>query len=122
MVEFIKIVSEKGGCTKFIVHARKAFLKGLNPKQNRTIPPLKYDWVFQLKELFPHLNFVINGGFSSVDKVNEILQENHPMNKQKYLRLEGCMSGRLAMNTPWAVAKIDREVFGDLTSDTPTRE
>jgi len=65
-VEFIRVVSEQGGATKFIVHARKAFLKGLNPKENRTIPPLKYDWVFKIKELFLHLNFVINGGFSDV--------------------------------------------------------
>lgn len=46
MVEFVKTVSEEGGITKFIIHARKAFLSGLNPKQNRTIPPLKYPWVF----------------------------------------------------------------------------
>ena len=69
IVNFIKVVSEEGGITKFIIHARKAFLKGLDPKQNRTIPPLKYDWVFELKKLYPHLNFVINGGFSSVEKV-----------------------------------------------------
>ena len=73
IVDFIRIVSEKGGCTKFIIHARKCMLKGLNPKQNRTIPPLKYDWVFELKKLFPHLNFVINGGFNTIEKVNEIL-------------------------------------------------
>lgn len=69
MVEFIRIVSEEGGITKFIVHARKAFLSGLNPKQNRTVPPLKYQWVFDLKQQFPHLNFVINGGFDEVAKV-----------------------------------------------------
>jgi len=63
VVEFIKTVSEEGGITKFIIHARKAFLSGLNPKENRTIPPLKYSWVFELKKEFPHLNFVINGGF-----------------------------------------------------------
>lgn len=73
MVDFIKTVSEKGGCKKFIIHARKCHLSGLNPKQNRTIPPLKYSWVFQLKQEFPHLNFVINGGFDTVDKVEEIL-------------------------------------------------
>ena len=119
MVEFIRIVSAKGGCTKFIIHARKCFLKGLNPKQNRDIPPLKYDWVFELKKLFPHLNFVINGGFSNVEKVLDILREDHPMNVHN--GLEGCMSGRLAMNTPWECARIDREIFGDYSTDTMTR-
>jgi tRNA-dihydrouridine synthase A len=61
--EFIKIVSEEGGVTKFIIHARKCHLKGLDPKQNRTIPPLKYDWVYNLAKEFPDLYFVINGGF-----------------------------------------------------------
>ena len=63
IVEFVHVVSEEGGCKKFIIHARKCHLKGLDPKQNRTIPPLKYDWVFRLAKEFPHLNFVINGGF-----------------------------------------------------------
>ena len=102
MVEFIKTVSEKGGITKFIIHARKAFLSGLNPKQNRTIPPLKYEWVFQLKNEFPHLNFVINGGFDKVEKVLSILDDNQELKQiSEGLGLEGCMSGRLAMNTPW---------------------
>jgi tRNA-dihydrouridine synthase A len=113
IVEFITTVSEEGGCEKFIIHARKAFLKGLNPKENRNIPPLKYDWVFELKKLFPHINFVINGGFDSVEKV-EILDDGSG--------LEGCMSGRLAMNNPWEIARIDREIFGDLDFQTETRE
>lgn len=73
MVEFIRVVSTEAGITKFIIHARKAFLSGLNPKQNRTIPPLKHDWVFMLMREFPHLEFVINGGFSTVEKVKEVL-------------------------------------------------
>ena len=123
---FIRVVSEQGGATKFIIHARKAHLKGLNPKQNRTIPPLKYPWVFQLKETFPHLNFVINGGFSDCEKVVDILRDDHPL--RQYNGLEGCMSGRMAMNTPWECAKIDRVIYGqnlDGDSDVPdtmTRE
>ena len=120
IVHFIKTVSEKGGCTKFIIHARKAHLKGLNPKQNRTIPPLKYSWVFRLKETFPHLNFVINGGFSDVEKVLEVLDEGHEL--RKFNGLEGCMSGRMAMNTPWECARIDREIFGEEDYNTMTRE
>ena len=66
IINFITIVSEKGGVQKFIIHARKAFLSGLNPKENRNIPPLKYDWVLELKKLFPHLEFLINGGFTEI--------------------------------------------------------
>jgi len=69
IVKFVKIVSEEGGVTKFIIHARKAHLNGLNPKENRTIPPLRYDWVFELKLLYPHLHFVINGGFDEIGKI-----------------------------------------------------
>ena len=86
----------------------------MNPAQNRNIPPLKYDWVFKLAEEFPHLNFVINGGFDSVEKITDILKDEQI--------LEGCMSGRLAMNNTWELAKIDREVYGDLSQDTKTRE
>ena len=116
---FIRIVSEEGGATKFCIHARKAHLKGLNPKQNRTIPPLKYPWVFQLKDMFPHLNFVINGGFAEIENVQDILREDHPL--RQYNGLEGCMSGRMAMNTPWQIARIDREIYGEDTN-TMTRE
>jgi len=108
---FVRIVSTEGNCKKFIIHARKAHLKGLNPKQNRTIPPLKYPWVFQLKETFPHLNFVINGGFDTIEKVQDVLRDDHEL--RQYNGLEGCMSGRIAMNTPWECAKIDRQIFGE---------
>jgi len=66
-VHFIKTVHEKGGISKFIIHARKAFLNGLNPKENRMVPPLKYDWVLRLKKEFPQLEIVINGGFTTVE-------------------------------------------------------
>ena len=82
IVEFIRVVSDQGGIEKFIIHARKCHLHGLNPKQNRTIPPLKYDWVFKLKRLFPHLNFVINGGFDTIERVQEILASENPLRKQ----------------------------------------
>lgn len=68
--EFIRTVSQEGGVSKFIIHARKCFLKGLNPKQNRNIPPLKYDWVLKLKEDFPDIRFVINGGFTDMAVVS----------------------------------------------------
>jgi tRNA-dihydrouridine synthase A len=106
---FIKIVSHEGGVTKFIIHARKCFLNGLSPHENRTIPPLKYDWVFQLKQDFPDLNFVINGGFTTIKSVKEILSND---------QLEGCMVGRLAYNTPWELAKVDCLLFN---SDKPSK-
>lgn len=68
MINFITIVSEKGGVQKFIIHARKAIL-GLDPKANRNIPPLKYDWVIKLKEMFPHLELLINGGFTEISEM-----------------------------------------------------
>ncbi len=70
---FITIVSTIGGIKKFIIHARKCLLNGLSPKENRTIPPLKYDWVLRLKKDFPHLDFVINGGFTTMEMVIYIL-------------------------------------------------
>ena len=123
IVEFIKVVHQEGGIQKFIIHARKALLKGLNPKQNRTVPPLKYEWVFQLKQMFPHLDLVINGGFDEIEKVNNILSENYLLRVQhETAALEGCMAGRLAMNNPWDIARIDREVYGDLQQNTMNRE
>jgi len=70
---FITIVSKNGGVKKFIIHARKCLLNGLSPKDNRTIPPLKYDWVLRLKQDFPHLDFVINGGFTTMEMVNKLI-------------------------------------------------
>jgi len=63
---------------------------------------------------------VINGGFSDVEKVKDILRDDHPL--REYNGLEGCMSGRMAMNTPWEVAKIDREIYGETETQTMTRE
>lgn len=110
---FIQTVSHQGGVEKFIIHARKCFLNGLNPKENRTIPPLKYDWVLKLKKDFPDLRFVINGGFNTVSKAKDIMREEN--------QLEGCMVGRLAYDNPWELAKVDREIFGE-TSDSQNRE
>ena len=63
---------------------------------------------------------MINGGFSDVEKVKDILRDDHPL--REYNGLEGCMSGRMAMNTPWEVAKIDREIYGETETQTMTRE
>ena len=101
--KFVEIVG-KAGCTHFLVHARKAYLKGLNPKENRTIPPLKYNTVIDLAKDFPNYQFTINGGFKTLDDIEEIIK---PDNK-----LIGCMVGRLAYENPWELRDVDRRFYG----------
>ena len=86
--DFVGTVAQ-AGCRTFIVHARNAILKGLSPKENREIPPLKYDYVYRLKGDFPDLEIVINGGIVSSGA-------NHPV--------DGVMIGRAAVNDPWTLA------------------
>jgi tRNA-dihydrouridine synthase A len=96
----VKEVSDNGkGLIKhFVIHARKALLKGLNPSQNRSIPPLIYDRVYRLKQDFPQLSFEINGGIKSVRKAKEIVDGNG---------LQGCMVGRLAYENPYELMTVD---------------
>jgi len=105
---FIKTVAD-AGCASFIVHARKAWLSGLSPKQNREVPPLRYDIVQQLKEDFPSLEISINGGIKTLDQAAELL-----------LHLDGVMIGREAYQNPWMLAEADRLIFGD-NHAIPTR-
>ncbi|MCP3868875.1 MAG: tRNA dihydrouridine(20/20a) synthase DusA [Gammaproteobacteria bacterium] len=101
LCDFVGTVAE-AGCSTFIVHARKAWLKGLSPKENREIPPLEYEKVHQLKRDFPDLQIVINGGITSLDDCRNQLD-----------RVDGVMIGREAYRNPWLLAEIDRELFGD---------
>jgi tRNA-dihydrouridine synthase A len=89
---FVETVA-KAGCTTFIAHARNAVLKGLSPKDNREIPPLKYDYVYRLKKDFPHLAIVINGGIVSREQIERHLQH-----------VDGVMLGRAAYHNPWVLA------------------
>ncbi len=89
------------GCRTFIVHARKAWLQGLSPKQNRDIPPLRYELVHQLKEDFPDLEIIINGGIVSLDQAAAQLKE-----------VDGVMIGREAYQNPWILAQADQKLFG----------
>ena len=90
--DFVGTVAQ-AGCKTFIVHARNAVLKGLSPKENREIPPLKYDYVYRLKRDFPHLEIVINGGVVSEEQI------------QAHLRhVDGVMIGRAAYSNPWFLA------------------
>ncbi len=90
------------GCKIFIVHARKAWLKGLSPKENRDIPPLQYDRVHRLKKDFPTLEIIINGGIKTLDQVAAQLQH-----------VDGVMIGREAYHNPWILAEADRRFYQD---------
>lgn len=107
--DFVGTVSE-AGCRVFIVHARNAWLKGLSPKENREIPPLRYALVHQLKRDFPHLEIAVNGGLVTTDQMVEQLQH-----------VDGVMVGREAYHNPWSLAGWDAQFFGDAPS-VQTRE
>jgi tRNA-dihydrouridine synthase A len=96
LARFVDIVS-RAGCRTFIVHARNAILKGLSPKENREIPALKYEYVYRLKRDFPHLDIVINGGFTRRAQVDEQLE-----------RVDGVMLGRAAYHDSWILADPGR--------------
>jgi tRNA-dihydrouridine synthase A len=99
LTRFIDVVAA-GGCDTFIVHARKAWLKGLSPKQNRDIPPLLYDRVYQLKQQFPDLHISLNGGVKSLDEVQNHLDH-----------LDGVMIGREVYSNPYLLSDVDRRFY-----------
>lgn len=101
LCEFVDTVAATG-CRTFIVHARIAILEGLSPKENREIPPLKYDWVQRLKHDFPSLEIIINGGFKTLDACREQLDV-----------LDGVMVGREAYQNPWLLSDVDPLLFGE---------
>lgn len=106
---FVSTIHELSGCRQFILHARKAWLSGLNPQQNRTIPPLKHEWVFSLLKDFPDLDFHLNGGIMSCYQAAEALSI-----EVEGRRLAGVMIGRAAYNTPWqCLADADRVLYGE---------
>jgi tRNA-dihydrouridine synthase A len=99
--DFVGTVAD-AGCNTFIVHARNAILKGLSPKENREIPPLKYDVAYQLKREFPGLEIIINGGIKSSDEIALHLEH-----------VDGVMLGREAYHNPYAMAGYDARFYGD---------
>lgn len=103
--DFISIVGE-APCHTFIVHARKAWLKGLSPKQNRTIPPLMYEYVHQIKKDFSTLEIIINGGIKDLDA------------EDAFNTLDGIMIGREAYHNPYHLIDVDRRFYGDDSSST----
>jgi tRNA-dihydrouridine synthase A len=107
--DFVGAVSQ-AGCNTFIVHARSAWLKGLSPKENREVPPLRYELVHKLKQDFPQLTIAINGGLTTNAQISEQLQQ-----------LDGVMIGREAYHNPWLMASWDETFFGAAPSNL-TRE
>ena len=101
LVYFIDTIA-KAGCKTFIVHARKAWLSGLSPKQNRDIPPLRYDLVYQLKKDFPQLEIIINGGVTSLDQAEELLKN-----------VDGVMMGREAYQNPYILSEVDKRFYNE---------
>jgi tRNA-dihydrouridine synthase A len=109
MVNFVRIVAD-AGCRRFTVHARKAWLQGLSPKENRTIPPLRYDDVHRLKQELPHLFIEINGGIRTLEQVCEQLNF-----------VDAVMLGRAAYDNPFLFASVDRDIYQEETVP-PTRQ
>ena len=103
LADFVGRVAS-GGCEVFIVHARKAWLSGLSPKENREIPPLRYEVVHQLKRDFPGLTIILNGGLTNLDQIEDQLRQ-----------VDGVMIGRAAYENPYLLAEVDRQFFGSST-------
>lgn len=99
LYEFINLVAS-AGCKTFIVHARKAWLSGLSPKENREIPPLRYEVVYQLKQDFPQLEIILNGGITSLESSAEYLKQT-----------DGVMLGREVYQNPYLLAQVDQQIF-----------
>ena len=99
---FVETVMQSG-VTTFVVHARKAWLKGLSPKENREVPPLNYGRVYRIKKKHDGINVVINGGINTIDDALEHLKH-----------VDGVMLGRAAYNTPWLLSEVDSRIFGDV--------
>jgi tRNA-dihydrouridine synthase A len=102
---FVETVA-KAGCMTFLVHARNAVLKGLSPKDNREVPPLKYDYAYRLKQEFPELRIVVNGGIDNLEKVSTHLES-----------ADGVMLGRVAYHDPYILAQADAQLFGEPLQD-----
>jgi tRNA-dihydrouridine synthase A len=108
--DFVGTIAD-AGCSTFIVHARNAILKGLSPKENREIPPLRYEVAYQLKREFPQLEIIINGGVKTDDEIALHLQH-----------VDGVMLGREAYHNPYVMAGWDARFYGDAEAPVRSRE
>ena len=93
------------GCRMFVVHARNAWLKGLSPKENREVPPLRYDWAYALKRARPGLTIIVNGGIADADEAGGHLEH-----------VDGAMLGRAAYHDPWLLHRLDVAWYGGVSS------
>ena len=110
--DFVGTVAARGGAEVFIVHARNAWLQGLSPKENREVPPLRYEFVYRLKREFPQLTIVLNGGVNDDEAIATHLQH-----------VDGVMLGRHAYHDPYAMAGWDRRFLGaEAGTPVPTRD
>lgn len=109
LTDFVLPIHE-AGCEHFLVHARKAWLQGLSPKQNRDVPPLNYDRVYRLKQDNPQLKISINGGITSLDQVKHHLSY-----------VDGVMMGREVYSNPYILSQVDKEIFGQTNVQVPLR-
>lgn len=110
--DFVSTVHE-GGCELFVVHARKAWLDGLSPTENREIPPLRYDFVHRIKTQLPHVSFVVNGGITSHEQAEALLDSAEAS-------LDGVMLGRAAYRNPYLLGEVDQRYYG-VGNDVPDR-
>jgi len=101
---FLQVVSQ-AGCKTFIIHARKAWLKGLSPKQNRDVPPLNYQLVYQIKQEFPELEIIINGGIKTLEASEQHLKQ-----------VDGVMMGREVYHNPFIMNEVDKRLYSDKTA------
>ena len=111
MLDFVERVARAGACQRFTVHARKAWLQGLSPKQNRTIPPLRYEEVYRLKREHPRLRVEINGGIKSVAQAESHLEH-----------VDAVMIGRAAYETPFMFHDVDQRLYGEQGAPKTRRE
>lgn len=102
--KFVGRIADKG-CKTFIIHARKAWLSGLSPKENRTIPPIQYERVRDIKGAYPALNIIVNGEITDLTRLDEAMST-----------LDGAMIGREAYKNPWFLTEVERHVWGHETS------
>lgn len=109
LANFIQQV-QAAGCNTFVIHARKAYLRGLSPRENRTVPPLNYAFAYRIKQEFPGLAIIINGGIESLEQAETHLQ-----------LVDGVMLGRAAYHNPYVLAHVDTRIFDD-TGPAPSRE
>lgn len=107
---FVRIVAD-GGCRRFILHARIAFLQGLSPKENRNVPPLNYPRVWAVKQRHPELDVIINGGIAGLEQAREMLGQ-----------VDGVMMGREAYQNPWILADVDRLIYGESQAPVSRRQ